>query len=252
MEIAVAIHHKAMREAITAGGGYEVKTIGDAFMVAHEDPTALCMIALEAQKLLLAANWPDELFDEDDARIVVDPNAQTHLFRGLRVRMGIHYGPVDVMYDDVAKGYDYYGDTVNCASRVEHCAFGGQILISGAAFDVARPTLEEDGGCIVSSAGVKSLKGIKEPQQLYSLLCSELAPREDCFKEYEATAKKISACGGNDTQVLLEMPTDDMSAGDLQDLIKALRDTIQLERLRNAVIVMEEPPPAPLCKSVVS
>ena len=38
-------------------------------------------------------------------------------WRGLRVRIGLHYGKGDIAFDEVAKGYDYYGSVVNAASR---------------------------------------------------------------------------------------------------------------------------------------
>lgn len=50
------------------------------------------------------------------------------LWNGLRVRIGLHTGEPDCVFDPVSKGYDYYGPDVNVAARVEGLAQGGQIL----------------------------------------------------------------------------------------------------------------------------
>ena len=47
---------------------------------------------------------------------------------GLRVRVGINTGPCDVVFDEVTKGFDYYGTTVNTAARVEAVGHGGQVI----------------------------------------------------------------------------------------------------------------------------
>ena len=71
--------------------------------------------------------------------------AGTMIFRGIRVRMGIHYGAVEAVYDEVSKGYDYYGDTVNTAARVESVGFGGQILITEDVVTAAGDALDKSG-----------------------------------------------------------------------------------------------------------
>ena len=54
------------------------------------------------------------------------------VWNGFRVRAGLHYGSPEIQFDDVTKGWDYYGTMVNEASRLESLAHGGQILISDA------------------------------------------------------------------------------------------------------------------------
>lgn len=44
------------------------------------------------------------------------------------MRIGLHTGEPDCVFDPVSKGYDYYGPDVNVAARVEGLAQGGQIL----------------------------------------------------------------------------------------------------------------------------
>lgn len=49
----IAIHHELMRAQITAHNGYEVKTEGDAFMVAFQNPEDAIEWCLTTQELLL-------------------------------------------------------------------------------------------------------------------------------------------------------------------------------------------------------
>ena len=51
-------------------------------------------------------------------------------WRGLRVRVGLHYGQANIILDEVTKGYDYYGTVVNAASRIESVAHGAQVSLS--------------------------------------------------------------------------------------------------------------------------
>ena len=54
--------------------------------------------------------------------------SRLQVWAGLRVRVGVHYGPAQIMFDESVLGYDYYGTVVNAASRIESVAHGGQVL----------------------------------------------------------------------------------------------------------------------------
>ncbi|KAL0481965.1 adenylate cyclase [Acrasis kona] len=129
MSKALSVHNKVLRNLIKKYKGYEVKTQGDSFMVAFEDPKKAVEWALHSQKDLLYAEWPPCVMQTFDCRIEWD-EYESVLFRGPRVRMGLHYGYAERVYDVVTKRYDYFGNTVNCAARVESQAKGGQIYIS--------------------------------------------------------------------------------------------------------------------------
>ena len=57
-------HNALFRAAIAEFEGYEVKTEGDAFMVAFQDAAGAVAMCLAMQERLQAADWPENLNDE--------------------------------------------------------------------------------------------------------------------------------------------------------------------------------------------
>ena len=82
-------HNRIIREAIAHHQGYEVKTEGDAFMIAFPTSRLALCACIEAQQALHEADWP-ELLEEGDLYTVCGRNKDGS-FAGLRVRMGIHH-----------------------------------------------------------------------------------------------------------------------------------------------------------------
>lgn len=160
MEKAIHEHHHVIREIVAKYKGYEVKTSGDSFMVAHSDATPLLRMALEIHKKLMEVAWPAAILNCEDGCIV--KNGSNVLFCGLRVRIGLHYGEANNVYDEVSKGFDYYGDTVNCTARVEAIAFGGQTLCTNAFLEKVDASLKA-AGLSMTYMGPVELKGIAEP-----------------------------------------------------------------------------------------
>ena len=141
MASALDTHHAVIRAALAKHNGYEVKTVGDSFMMALHTPEDAVRLCVTIQKDLHSAAWPagiDEMYEAPNeealGEIDDDPTRMAEVsdgpWNGLRVRCGINFGPTEAVFDEVAKGYDYYGPTVNVAARVESAAFGGQVLIS--------------------------------------------------------------------------------------------------------------------------
>ena len=109
-----------------------VKLIGDAVMLASSDPEAL------ARSLLGLIDLADEEGEGFPA-----------------VRAGLGLGPV------LPRGGDFYGRTVNLASRITGVARPDSLLVS----EPAREAL--DGGFSLSDAGTKKLKGIDVPVRIF-------------------------------------------------------------------------------------
>ena len=102
-------HNLVLRQAITEWGGYEVKTIGDSFMVAFEDAQAAIEFGLCVQCRMPEADWPNRL------REVTDEGP----WSGLRLRVGMSCGPVRCEQNVLTGRMDYFGTTVNVAARLE-------------------------------------------------------------------------------------------------------------------------------------
>eukprot|EP01064_Diplonema_japonicum_P004911 TRINITY_DN13247_c0_g2_i1.p1 TRINITY_DN13247_c0_g2~~TRINITY_DN13247_c0_g2_i1.p1 ORF type:complete len:854 (+),score=169.70 TRINITY_DN13247_c0_g2_i1:66-2564(+) len=125
MKRALKIHNKIIRRLIEVNKGYEVKTIGDAFMVAFDTPVNAVEFGLSVQTELLNTAWPGELIE-----VPLCEKSRDGMWGGLRLRMGVHYGKVDVELDSITGRFDYYGNTVNIAARVEAVSVGGAMAIT--------------------------------------------------------------------------------------------------------------------------
>lgn len=88
----LAMHNVCIRKLIKEHRGYEVKTEGDAFMVAFQQPVAAASFCLAVQIRLLDIKWPDDLFQFPQCVRERSSDNTTTIWNGLRVRMGIHYG----------------------------------------------------------------------------------------------------------------------------------------------------------------
>ena len=129
MRAAIKVHNSIMRRQLRIIGGYEVKTEGDAFMVSFPTPTSALLWCFSVQSLLLAADWPTEILESSEGCEILDDNDEV-IFRGLSVRMGIHWGSPVCERDPITRRMDYFGPMVNRAARVSAVADGGQIALS--------------------------------------------------------------------------------------------------------------------------
>jgi adenylate cyclase len=96
--------------------GYEVKTEGDAFMVAFGRPQMALEWCMACQTELLGATWPDDLLRHEKAAALSSPTGML-LYRGLRVRMGLHCGEPERRDDPVTGRSDYFGGMVNRSTQ---------------------------------------------------------------------------------------------------------------------------------------
>ena len=139
MEEALHLHDSLMRRLIAEHNGYEVKTEGDAFMVAFYSVDEAVKWCCAVQRMLLEEEWPASLLVLPDGDAVKESNGW--LWRGLRVRMGLHYGKMLRKRNLKTGRYDYFGPAVNLAARVAGLARGGQILLSSASHKQLSPDL---------------------------------------------------------------------------------------------------------------
>ncbi|KAF2012161.1 PP2C-domain-containing protein [Aaosphaeria arxii CBS 175.79] len=227
MRSAIKQHNDLMRRQLRNVGGYEVKTEGDAFMVAFPTVTSALLWCFTIQSHLLDVQWPQEILNSVNGQEVVDPDGNV-IFRGLSVRMGIHYGQPVCEIDPVTKRMDYFGPMVNRASRISSVADGGQITVSSDFIAEIQRLLEthiegdrsnsvgsEDAmmddsmtqairqelrslssqGFEVKDLGERRLKGLENPEYIYLMYPHSLASRLTVQRQLEAKQPQPAEAG---------------------------------------------------------
>ncbi|KAI9756366.1 MAG: hypothetical protein M4579_003870 [Chaenotheca gracillima] len=129
MRSAIKMHNEVMRRQLRIIGGYEVKTEGDAFMVSFPTATSALLWCFSVQSALLEVPWPSEVLNNEHGQETYDSEGNV-IFRGLSVRMGVHWGTPVCETDPVTRRMDYFGPMVNRASRISAKAGGGQVMVS--------------------------------------------------------------------------------------------------------------------------
>ena len=166
---ALALHDAVMRAVLAEHDGYEVKTEGDAFMIAFCSSVDAIGFCLAAQTRLHEADWSDLLLAQPECAVEGG-------LRGVRVRMGVHTGEPHARPDPVTGRMDHFGRMVNRAARVSGAGHGGQVLVSNAAWATAVGGLEAD-AFEVLDLGEHRLRGLARPEPLRQLLPRPFAAR---------------------------------------------------------------------------
>ncbi|KAM9924411.1 hypothetical protein OXX59_004547 [Metschnikowia pulcherrima] len=234
MRSAIKLHNTMMRRQLRIVGGYEVKTEGDSFMVSFPTPTSALLWCFNVQNQLLVEDWPNEILETNEGCEVTDSSGNV-IFRGLSVRMGIHWGSPVCELDMVTRRMDYFGPMVNRASRIESSADGGQIAVSSDflhemeqlyflhdQIESGAMTLEaayggnvgageiiekeinaiEDLGYEYIELGERKLKGLETPEKIVLAFTKNLAKRFDIFK------KRMSQDSESAGRILGTLPVD--------------------------------------------
>jgi serine/threonine protein kinase/cell division protein FtsN len=128
------IHNRTIREQVAKQGGYEVKSMGDGFMVAFSSARRALLCAVEVQRWL--ATYSTQ-----------------HPDTPLRVRIGLNTG------EAIREAGDFFGKTVVLAARIGAAASGGQILVSATfkAMTESAGDIRFDGG---RDLNLKGLSGV--------------------------------------------------------------------------------------------
>lgn len=176
MRDGLELHDRILREALVAHGGYEVKTDGDAFMVAFPSSESALRWALDVQQRLFDCAWPRGLLDEPEAAPIAG-EAALPVQRGLRVRMGLHVGLVEARPNPLTGRMDYFGPTVNRTARLVSAAHGGQILLTEDVAVEVDAMLSGPGAPRFDPLGSFVLRGFEEPVPLFQVVPASLRTR---------------------------------------------------------------------------
>jgi class 3 adenylate cyclase len=192
MAVAIRVHNDLLRKLLQEHGGYEVKTEGDAFMCAFADPFVAVKWCLDAQEKLLEAKWPEKIYEHPKSAVVVSKKTGGTLYKGLRVRMGVHVGKPSNEEDPVTGRMDYFGPMVNRAARVESVAHGGQIVMSNDVYDRVIVQLQSTKQIPeVIDLGTFELKGLQDPTHILQVLPVSLIERK--FEAIVTKEKELAA-----------------------------------------------------------
>jgi class 3 adenylate cyclase len=139
-------HFDLLRETTVRRGGAIVKTIGDAVMAAYPDAALAMRAALDMRSAI-------ELFNADQPE------------RSVLLKIGIHHGAaIAVTLNDEL---DYFGQTVNIASRIQEMADASEIWITE---DVWRyPGVDALLASYPTERRTAEFRGIEQPMTVVSI-----------------------------------------------------------------------------------
>ena len=145
-------------ELVAERGLEKIKTIGDAYMAAGGLPEPL---------------------DDHAARVVdlglemIDATKEDDRFADLRLRIGVHSGPViGGVIGNRKFAFDIWGETVNVASRLESQGVGGRVHVSAATWRTVEDLFDAE------PRGPIHLRGYG-PMETYSIVGRRSGNRED-------------------------------------------------------------------------
>ena len=200
MHEAMAIHDKIIRDNIEKHSGFEVKTLGDSFMMAFTSPRSALSWCLDTQKGFLDADWPEALLTHPAAKIFYDESGNL-IFRGLSLRMGAHWGvPI------LTSRQDFIGPMVHRASRTTSKADGGQIVVSRDFLSAMKKEANSEmssnhRSSIMATAnmpdfqlhdmGDQELKGISKPLHLFLIMPNTLKGRLGLYPQRDTSFQKM-------------------------------------------------------------
>ncbi len=148
-------HNALLRQCFERFHGFEVKNLGDGFLVAFTNAKEAIGCAIALQQAIAQQDWGEEVGE-------------------LKVRVGMDTGEPFLIVDAQSRP-DYYGVTVSRARRICEAGYGGQILISHATWQAVKDALPKD--VAVRELGAFRLKGLEGRQQIFQV-CHPTLPSQ--------------------------------------------------------------------------
>ena len=144
----VRAHFRVLNEIVAAEAGAVVKTIGDAVMATFPTPDRAVAAALRMREAMRTFNTE-------------------HGHDDLMIKIGIHEGPcLAVVLND---RQDYFGQTVNIASRVQGLAMSRSIFATGSVVEHPKSTDLLAASGLIPELQRRQLRGIPEEFAVYEI-----------------------------------------------------------------------------------
>ncbi len=144
MSTALAYHDSMMAQTVEAYHGKIFKNLGDGICAIFDSPADALQASLRIQQQI------HEAATRAESPILA-----------LGVRVGLYTGPVE------ERGNDYFGTTLNRASRLMNAAHGGQILFSESTKSLLPAETE------LRDLGIHRLRDVNEPEHIYQAISSD-------------------------------------------------------------------------------
>eukprot|EP00756_Hemistasia_phaeocysticola_P037084 Hpha_TRINITY_DN16679_c2_g11::TRINITY_DN16679_c2_g11_i1::g.181096::m.181096 len=227
---ALQVHNTTLRAVAGECQGYEVKVIGDAFMLAFGSANNAVQFGVVAQERLVQSEWPPSLCDHPLCQRGEGPNGVV-LWHGVRVRIGINWGAVEAEKNPVTGRYDFFGATVNTAARVEAALkHGGLTGVTQAVMEEC-PNIPTD--FFTTHLGEKVLKGVARPVAIHVVLSHALAAR---------LSELNGDTDSNRVSVTSQSPAVDISYDDVPRALSGCNLAWTGDQQQQALRIEREPP----------
>ena len=144
----VRAHFQVLNEIVSAEAGAVVKTIGDAVMATFPTPHRALAAALRMREAMRELN-------------------QRHGREDLLLKIGLHEGPCIAV--SMNERQDYFGQTVNIASRIQGLADAQSILATGTVVDDLQAASLLRQNALMPESHDVSLRGIDRAVRVYEI-----------------------------------------------------------------------------------
>jgi len=144
----VQSHFKVLQEIVAQEGGAVVKTIGDAVMATFPTPDRALSAALRMREAMIELNRKGSTED-------------------LLLKIGIHEGPCLAV--NLNERQDYFGQTVNIASRVQGLAGTRAILTTAPVVQHPEAAVILQAGGLKPTAQQRSVRGVAGEVAIYEI-----------------------------------------------------------------------------------
>ena len=140
-------HSRIVREQIESAGGHVFRTAGDAFRAVFADPSSALASGVAVQRAVGSEPWPSG--------------------SPIRVRVALHSGAC------VERDGDYFGPAVDRLNRLLAVGHGGQVLVSGATYELLAGRLHGEIG--LDDLGEHHLKDLGRAERIFQVTGPGLA-----------------------------------------------------------------------------